>query len=126
MRMHLNDVIIHSTSNIHLITVGASSVCFLYSILFMKLWSYVQVNKWCRESVRSKKAKHKSRKRRTSVSIAEIRMFIFIIILIKSRNNDFVITVLIHIDCILCLNSTKEISSTLYGLLFQRRKIIDR
>lgn len=28
--------------------IGASSVCFLYSILFLKMWSYVQVNYWCR------------------------------------------------------------------------------
>lgn len=52
--------------------VGAMTVCFLYSILFMKLWSYVQVNLWCRQTQHEMKT-HKSRKRRQSVSIAEIR-----------------------------------------------------
>lgn len=47
-------------------------VCFLYSILFMKLWSYIQVNMWCRRSQRVK-ITHKSRERRLSVSIAEIQ-----------------------------------------------------
>lgn len=28
--------------------IGASAVCFIYSVLFLKLWSYVQVNLWCR------------------------------------------------------------------------------
>ncbi|KAK6632049.1 hypothetical protein RUM44_007079 [Polyplax serrata] len=28
--------------------IGASSVCFTYCILFLKLWSYIQVNMWCR------------------------------------------------------------------------------
>uniref|UniRef100_A0A1B6DYG0 diacylglycerol O-acyltransferase n=2 Tax=Clastoptera arizonana TaxID=38151 RepID=A0A1B6DYG0_9HEMI len=31
--------------------VGATSVCFLYCILFLKLWSYVQVNLWCRKEI---------------------------------------------------------------------------
>ncbi|XP_063234799.1 diacylglycerol O-acyltransferase 1 isoform X2 [Bacillus rossius redtenbacheri] len=29
---------------------GASMVCFTYSVMFLKLWSYVQVNYWCRGS----------------------------------------------------------------------------
>lgn len=29
-------------------------VCMLYAILFLKLWSYVQVNMWCRLSSRQK------------------------------------------------------------------------
>ncbi|XP_021917601.1 diacylglycerol O-acyltransferase 1 [Zootermopsis nevadensis] len=28
--------------------IGATSVCMIYSILFLKLWSYIQVNLWCR------------------------------------------------------------------------------
>lgn len=28
--------------------LGASTVCFMYSVLFLKLWSYIQVNMWCR------------------------------------------------------------------------------
>lgn len=34
--------------------VGAMYVCTLYAILFLKLWSYVQVNMWCRTSSRKK------------------------------------------------------------------------
>lgn len=33
--------------------VGATTVCSLYSILFLKLWSYVQVNLWCRHKLHS-------------------------------------------------------------------------
>jgi diacylglycerol O-acyltransferase 1 len=43
------------------------SVCFLYSILFMKLWSYVQVNLWCRSYQKSQKTSI-SGKRRESFS----------------------------------------------------------
>ncbi|XP_012229582.1 diacylglycerol O-acyltransferase 1 [Linepithema humile] len=34
--------------------VGAMYVCMLYAILFLKLWSYIQVNMWCRLSTRKK------------------------------------------------------------------------
>jgi diacylglycerol O-acyltransferase 1 len=44
------------------------SVCFLYSILFMKLWSYVQVNLWCRSYQRHQKNSI-SGKRRESFSM---------------------------------------------------------
>lgn len=37
-----------------LLPVGAMYVCTLYAILFLKLWSYVQVNMWCRTSSRKK------------------------------------------------------------------------
>uniref|UniRef100_A0A8D9EG80 O-acyltransferase n=1 Tax=Cacopsylla melanoneura TaxID=428564 RepID=A0A8D9EG80_9HEMI len=30
--------------------MGASTVCFIYSVMFLKLWSYVQVNLWCRHA----------------------------------------------------------------------------
>lgn len=43
------------------------SVCFLYSILFMKLWSYVQVNLWCRSYQKQQKISI-SGKRRESFS----------------------------------------------------------
>ena len=48
------------------------TVCFTYSILFMKLWSYVQVNLWCRQARKLKK-NSTSRTRKTSVSIAEVQ-----------------------------------------------------
>lgn len=32
--------------------IGASMVSFLYSVIFLKLWSYVQVNSWCRNKQR--------------------------------------------------------------------------
>lgn len=44
------------------------SVCFLYSILFMKLWSYVQVNLWCRSYQKQQKTST-SGKRRVSFSM---------------------------------------------------------
>lgn len=50
------------------------SVCFLYSILFMKLWSYVQVNMWCRNG--QKEHGTKVRTRSQSISIAELRKFL--------------------------------------------------
>ncbi|KAK7873998.1 hypothetical protein R5R35_013410 [Gryllus longicercus] len=30
--------------------IGATAVCMVYSVLFLKLWSYVQVNLWCRQA----------------------------------------------------------------------------
>ncbi|XP_044588980.1 diacylglycerol O-acyltransferase 1 [Cotesia glomerata] len=33
-------------------SIGAVYVCMLYAILFLKLWSYVQVNMWCRASMK--------------------------------------------------------------------------
>ncbi|XP_055376424.1 diacylglycerol O-acyltransferase 1 [Condylostylus longicornis] len=51
--------------------VGATTVCFLYSILFMKMWSYVQVNMWSRQALRDERCSTK--KRRPSVSIAELQ-----------------------------------------------------
>lgn len=51
--------------------VGAMTVCFLYSVLFMKLWSYVQVNMWCRQDQRD--FAPKSRSRSQSISVAELR-----------------------------------------------------
>ncbi|XP_049788259.1 diacylglycerol O-acyltransferase 1 [Schistocerca cancellata] len=45
--------------------VGATAVCMLYSILFLKLWSYVQVNLWCRSS----RANQRNTLRRQSLSL---------------------------------------------------------
>lgn len=50
--------------------MGSSFVCILYCILFVKLWSYVQVNLWCRTYQKQQKASI-SGKRRESFSIAE-------------------------------------------------------
>lgn len=47
--------------------VGSLSVCTYYSILFMKLWSYVHVNIWCRSNQKQQKVSI-SGKRRDSFS----------------------------------------------------------
>lgn len=48
--------------------VGAEYVCFLYSILFLKLWSYIQVNIWCRAArISSTKSL-----RRQSISLSKL------------------------------------------------------
>jgi len=49
----------------HYIAVGATSVCMTYSILFLKLWSYIQVNLWCRNR---RLSMSKSHLRRQSLS----------------------------------------------------------
>ncbi|KAM7354166.1 diacylglycerol O-acyltransferase isoform 1-T2 [Cochliomyia hominivorax] len=51
--------------------MGASTVCFFYSILFLKLWSYVQVNMWCRQTYQSKQ--YNPRKRRPSITLAQLK-----------------------------------------------------
>ncbi|BES88557.1 O-acyltransferase [Nesidiocoris tenuis] len=45
--------------------MGASFVCFIYSVMFLKLWSYAQVNYWCRKA---KNAPAKGHVRRQSMS----------------------------------------------------------
>jgi len=42
----------------HYFAVGATSVCMTYSILFLKLWSYIQVNSWCRSRRQSMSKAH--------------------------------------------------------------------
>ncbi|XP_029174994.1 diacylglycerol O-acyltransferase 1 isoform X2 [Nylanderia fulva] len=42
--------------------VGAMYVCMLYAILFLKLWSYIQVNMWCRLSSRKKTTQGRMRR----------------------------------------------------------------
>uniref|UniRef100_A0A023EY91 O-acyltransferase n=2 Tax=Triatoma infestans TaxID=30076 RepID=A0A023EY91_TRIIF len=48
---------------------GASTVCFIYSVLFLKMWSYVQVNLWCRNA---RNATTKPHLRRQSVSMSDL------------------------------------------------------
>lgn len=50
------------------------TVCFHYSILFMKLWSYIQVNMWCRNEFTDIPVK--SRTRSQSITVAELRKWI--------------------------------------------------
>lgn len=65
------------------------TVCFHYSILFMKLWSYIQVNMWCRNEFNDIPAK--SRTRSKSITIAELRkeknMFSVFNTLYNNNNN---------------------------------------
>lgn len=63
-------VVIHVKGNIFSL-IGATTICFWYSIIFLKLWSYVQVNMWCRQSYKNTKS-HK-RSRRPSISIAQLQ-----------------------------------------------------
>lgn len=42
--------------------VGAMYVCMLYATLFLKLWSYIQVNMWCRLSSRKKTTQGRMRR----------------------------------------------------------------
>lgn len=57
--------------NLCLFVVGAMAVCFHYSVLFMKLWSYIQVNMWCRNAFNDPPAK--ARNRSQSITVAELR-----------------------------------------------------
>ncbi|XP_021956008.1 diacylglycerol O-acyltransferase 1 [Folsomia candida] len=58
----LTPIAIFNTWNTEVFSLfGATFVCFAYSILFLKLWSYCQVNGWCRSY-------HSLRRRRNSGS----------------------------------------------------------
>ncbi|XP_053621254.1 diacylglycerol O-acyltransferase 1 isoform X2 [Plodia interpunctella] len=46
--------------------VGATTVCFIYLILFLKLWSYAQTNHWCRNGAKGKKSNNKLRRQSLS------------------------------------------------------------
>lgn len=50
------------------LSVGAITVCIFYSILILKLWSYVQTNMWCRQKYYQKQP----RERRPSITLAEL------------------------------------------------------
>ncbi|KAK0161030.1 hypothetical protein PV327_009548 [Microctonus hyperodae] len=52
--------------------IGAVYVCMLYAILFFKLWSYVQVNMWCRKSDK-KTSISQGRMRRQSFSYSSFK-----------------------------------------------------
>ncbi|KAG5867241.1 hypothetical protein JTB14_015125 [Gonioctena quinquepunctata] len=51
-------IVIHVKDGFSL--VGASCVTTLYSVLFLKLWSYVQVNLWCRTNRQNSKLRRQS------------------------------------------------------------------
>ncbi|CAH0725833.1 unnamed protein product, partial [Brenthis ino] len=46
--------------------VGITTVCMIYLVLFLKLWSYCQTNHWCRQGMKSKQ--YKNTLRRQSLS----------------------------------------------------------
>ncbi|CAG9784403.1 unnamed protein product [Diatraea saccharalis] len=46
--------------------VGISTVCMIYLIIFLKLWSYTQTNHWCRSGMKGKQAKNKLRRQSLS------------------------------------------------------------
>ncbi|KPI93786.1 PREDICTED: diacylglycerol O-acyltransferase 1 isoform X1 [Papilio xuthus] len=46
--------------------VGITTVCMIYLILFLKLWSYCHTNYWCRSSLRAKPKKTKLRRQSLS------------------------------------------------------------
>ncbi|XP_019874244.1 diacylglycerol O-acyltransferase 1 [Aethina tumida] len=60
-------VVIHVKDGFSL--VGASLVTTLYSVLFLKLWSYVQVNLWCRKA----RQQQKNNLRRSSLSYSNLQ-----------------------------------------------------
>ncbi|XP_064535216.1 diacylglycerol O-acyltransferase 1 [Drosophila montana] len=62
-------VIIHFKGSAFSI-MGATTVCFYYSVLFLKLWSYVQTNMWCRKTYYQRQ---QPRERRPSISLAELK-----------------------------------------------------
>lgn len=47
--------------------VGTSTVCMLYLIIFLKLWSYVQTNHWCRNGLKRKYFNNTLRRQSLSV-----------------------------------------------------------
>ncbi|CAH0603128.1 unnamed protein product [Chrysodeixis includens] len=46
--------------------VGITSVCMLYLIIFLKLWSYTQTNHWCRSGLKKKYLDNKLRRQSLS------------------------------------------------------------
>lgn len=47
-------------------SVGITSVCMLYLIIFLKLWSYTQTNYWCRLGLKKKYSDTKLRRQSLS------------------------------------------------------------
>ncbi|CAG9768714.1 unnamed protein product [Ceutorhynchus assimilis] len=60
-------VLIHVKDGFSLI--GASTITSVYSVLFLKIWSYIQVNMWCRTA----RQQNKGHLRRQSVSISNLQ-----------------------------------------------------
>ncbi|CAG4944799.1 unnamed protein product [Colias eurytheme] len=50
-------VIVLNFSNQEFSFVGITTVCMIYLVIFLKLWSYCQTNHWCRNGTRTKKSK---------------------------------------------------------------------
>ncbi|XP_018573342.1 diacylglycerol O-acyltransferase 1 [Anoplophora glabripennis] len=75
-------VIIHIKDGFSL--VGASCVTTLYSLLFLKLWSYVQVNMWCRVA----RLNQKGSLRRQSLSYSNLNQSIKNSNDLKNTNED--------------------------------------
>lgn len=67
MLTNADDLVIANPKVSFNLAVGSVSVCFLYSVLFMKLWSFVHVNLWCRSHQKQQKTSI-SGKRRESFS----------------------------------------------------------
>ncbi|KAL3282766.1 hypothetical protein HHI36_005933 [Cryptolaemus montrouzieri] len=60
-------IVIHVKEGFNL--VGASVVTSFYTVLFLKMWSYIQVNQWCRTTHQ----KRRSSMRRSSASYSSLR-----------------------------------------------------
>jgi len=70
--MLLIPILVINVKSDHIGVLGATVVTLTYSILFLKLWSYVQVNHWCRCSATilgpgEKRARHQSIFRQNSL-----------------------------------------------------------
>lgn len=50
----------------HFSFVGATTVCMIYLILFLKIWSYSQTNYWCRNGTKNRFSKNKLRRQSLS------------------------------------------------------------
>lgn len=70
-KLTLRTLVEYDYSDVVCVLVGATVVCFTYSILFLKLWSYVQVNLWCRNKSRFARTLVSKRLRRQSLSVGQ-------------------------------------------------------
>ncbi|VVD02138.1 unnamed protein product [Leptidea sinapis] len=59
-------VLVHNFSSQEFSFVGITTVCTIYLILFLKLWSYVQTNHWCRNGSKGKHVKNTMRRQSLS------------------------------------------------------------
>lgn len=53
--------ILHLVIAFHLWTVGRMLICTAHTVILLKLWSYVQVNHWCRDISEQKKKQLRGR-----------------------------------------------------------------